>query len=97
MMRDDGNSEQERSSLESVVQPKNDNDLIKEPNSLISFETVESCLQTEIIRQPSPPPLLADVQDLNPISTPATQTEFGLENDPGDTLVCSEDPLQLHI
>ncbi|XP_011096984.1 AMSH-like ubiquitin thioesterase 1 [Sesamum indicum] len=97
MMRDDGNSEQERSSLESVVQPKNDNHLIKEPDSLITFETVESCLQTEIIRQPSPPPLLADVQDLNPTSTPATQTEFGLENDPGDTLVCSEDPLQLHI
>lgn len=96
MREDDGISEQEKSSLESVVQPKIDNLLIQESDSLISFEN-ESSSQTEIIRQPSPPPLLADVQDLIPASTPATQTECGLENASNEALVCSEDPLQLHI
>ncbi|GFP94655.1 amsh-like ubiquitin thioesterase 1 [Phtheirospermum japonicum] len=92
---DDDSSEQERSSLESVVQPKNDSHSIQESDSLISFETVESPPQIEIIRQPSPPPVLADVQDLVPTST--TRTESGVENSPTDALVCSEDPLQLHI
>ncbi|KAK6154020.1 hypothetical protein DH2020_013659 [Rehmannia glutinosa] len=94
---DDGISEQERSSLESVVQPKNDSHPIQESDSLISFETVESSSQTEIIRQPSPPPVLADVQDLIPTTTPATQAECRIETASNDASVCSEDPLQLHI
>ncbi|PIM98039.1 SMAD6 interacting protein AMSH, contains JAB/MPN/Mov34 domain [Handroanthus impetiginosus] len=98
MMRDDDcSSEVERSSLEPAVQPKNDNQLIQEPDALISFEPVESSSETEIIRQPSPPPVLADVQDLIPTSAPATQTECRLENASSDALVCSEDPLQLHV
>ncbi|GER45991.1 COP9 signalosome complex subunit 5 [Striga asiatica] len=96
-MEDDVNSEQEKSNLEAVVQPKNDGHLIKESDSLISFETVESSSPTEIIRQPSPPPLLADVQDLVPTSTAATQAECGIASSSTDALPCSEEPLQLHI
>ncbi|KAG8387978.1 hypothetical protein BUALT_Bualt02G0077300 [Buddleja alternifolia] len=99
MREDGGSSELERIRLESVVQPINDNQPIlnQESDFLISFETVESSPKTEIIRQPSPPPLLADVQDLIPTLPPATQTESGLENASNDASVCSEDPLQLHI
>ncbi|CAA0815330.1 AMSH-like ubiquitin thioesterase 1 [Striga hermonthica] len=94
---DDVNSEQEKSNLEAVVQPKNDGHLIKESDSLISFESAESSAPIEIIRQPSPPPLLADVQDLVPTSTAATQAECGMESSSTDALPCSEEPLQLHI
>ncbi|KAK4487613.1 hypothetical protein RD792_005735, partial [Penstemon davidsonii] len=96
MRKDDDSSDQERSSLESLVQSKNDTQQIQESDSLISFETVESFPQTEIIRQPSPPPFLVDVQDLIPTSPPATDMECGLENASDDALVCS-DPLELHI
>ncbi|XP_047942382.1 AMSH-like ubiquitin thioesterase 1 [Salvia hispanica] len=89
-------SEQDKSSFESVVPPKTDNQQIEESISLISFED-ESASQSEVIRQPSPPPVLAEVQDLIPASTPETPTESGLVNVSDDALVCSEDPLQLHI
>lgn len=89
---DNESSEREKLSLE--VQPKIDNHQIQDSDSLIDFED-ESSSQIEIIRQPSPPPVLADVQDL--IQPSATQTECGIENASNDALVCSKDPLQLHI
>ncbi|KAI3473925.1 hypothetical protein Pfo_028123 [Paulownia fortunei] len=67
------------------------------PLQIPRFNNIQHSSQNEIIRQPSPPPLLADVQDLIPTSTPATQAECGLEDASNDALVCSEDPLQLHI
>lgn len=94
---EDGGPEQENSSLEPVVRPKNDSHPLQEPDSLISFETVEISSQTEIVRQPSPPPVLADVQDLIPTTNSDTQTIGTLENDSNDGVVCSEDPLELHI
>lgn len=93
---EDACSDQEKSSLELVVPPKTDDHQIHESNSLISFED-ESASPSEVIGQPSPPPVLADVQDLIPASTPATQTESAVVNASDDALVCSEDPLQLHI
>ncbi|KAE8124909.1 hypothetical protein FH972_019752 [Carpinus fangiana] len=71
---DYNNSEQERSSRESIL-TQNDNTQMhrtEEPCSLISFETTESPAQLDIIRQPSPPPVLAEVQDLIPaVSQPS--------------------------
>lgn len=68
------NSEQERSSREPIL-TQNDNTQIHRPEgpcSLISFETTESPAQSDIIRQPSPPPVLAEVQDLIPaVSQPS--------------------------
>lgn len=89
---DNESSEQKKLSLE--VQPKIDNYQIQDSDSLIDFED-ESSSQIELIRQPSPPPVLADVQDL--IQPSATQTECGIGNASSDALVCSKDPLQLHI
>ncbi|CAA3023235.1 AMSH-like ubiquitin thioesterase 1 [Olea europaea subsp. europaea] len=72
MRKDDDNLERERSTLESVVLPAKENQTFQtqEIDSLISFETVDSLPQEEIIKQPEPPPVLADVQDLIPRSTP---------------------------
>ncbi|XP_022866126.1 AMSH-like ubiquitin thioesterase 1, partial [Olea europaea var. sylvestris] len=72
MRKDDDNLERERFTLESVVLPAKENQTFQtqEIDSLISFETVDSLPQEEIIKQPEPPPVLADVQDLIPRSTP---------------------------
>lgn len=71
---------------------------LEEPASLISFDAEESPLQSEIIRQPSPPPVLAEVQDLMPTAAcPVEEVECGLVKASPDGLICSEDPLQLHI
>ncbi|KAF3628025.1 AMSH-like ubiquitin thioesterase 1 [Capsicum annuum] len=71
---------------------------LEEPASLISFDAEESPLQSEIIRQPSPPPVLAEVQDLMPTAAcPADELECGLVKSSPDGLIYSEDPLQLHI
>ncbi|CAI9113552.1 OLC1v1014172C4 [Oldenlandia corymbosa var. corymbosa] len=69
---------------------------VEEPASLISFETVESPVETEVIRQPSPPPVLAEVQDLVP-STPVAEGGLGLECSPPNDPVSVEAPLELHI
>ncbi|KAI5660208.1 hypothetical protein M9H77_29001 [Catharanthus roseus] len=71
---------------------------VEEPVSLISFEVTESPVQAEIIRQPSPPPVLADIQDLIPTtSPPVTEADCRLDNSSSDGLVCAEAPLELHI
>ncbi|KAM7479691.1 hypothetical protein LguiA_027904 [Lonicera macranthoides] len=98
--KDCSNSELKRSSVESILSPKDDNQIHKaeEPGSLISFETIEIPLQANIIRQPSPPPVLADVQDLIPTPSPlTTETEYRAESSMSEGLVCSESSLELHI
>ncbi|KAK1417451.1 hypothetical protein QVD17_26578 [Tagetes erecta] len=87
--------EHEKSSLESVVLPnKNNKPHVDEPDSLISFEEkIETPVELDIIRQPSPPPVLAEVQDLIPTKSPDTGPGSG---NPSDG-VCSESPLELHI
>ncbi|CAI9754568.1 unnamed protein product [Fraxinus pennsylvanica] len=76
MRKDDGNLERERSTFESIVLPAKGNQTFQtqEPDSLISFETDESLPQEEIVTQPKPPPVLADIQDLIARSTPALET-----------------------
>lgn len=65
---------------------------------MISFETTETTVHTDIIRQPSPPPVLAEVQDLIPgVSHEHNNLTCGLDKPAPDNYVCSESPLQLHI
>nr|XP_029152849.1 AMSH-like ubiquitin thioesterase 1 isoform X2 [Arachis hypogaea] len=70
-----------------------------EPPSLISFEEVtEITPQIEVIRQPSPPPVLAEVQDLvPPVSHQVNDVECKIETTSSDNFLCGESPLQLHI
>ncbi|KAH1241226.1 AMSH-like ubiquitin thioesterase 1 [Glycine max] len=69
-----------------------------EPPSLISFETTETSAQIEVIRQPSPPPVLAEVQDLVPAVSPCVN-EAGCKTEipSSDSSVHVEAPMQLHI
>lgn len=70
----------------------------EEPCSLISFETTEPPAHIEVIRQPSPPPVLAEVQDLIPAVSPQVSVaESGVEMLSTDEVVRAETPLQLHI
>ncbi|KAK8710477.1 hypothetical protein V6N13_145798 [Hibiscus sabdariffa] len=93
-------SNSEASSTESTVTIENRENSQKchmdEPLPMISFEESETI--PNITRQPSPPPVLAEVQDLVPaISPQVTEGDCRIDNPSTDGLVPSESPLQLHI
>lgn len=68
-----------------------------EPSSMISFEAVETP-NTTIVKQPSPPAVLAAVQDLLPSDPPIVKEMQDVRNDPlPDNLVAPESPMELHI
>ncbi|KAF4400868.1 hypothetical protein CsatB_017163 [Cannabis sativa] len=70
----------------------------QDEDSLISFETQEAPAHVEIIRQPSPPPVLAEVQDLIPAVSPqVSEVDSGVDSLMTDELIRAETPLQLHI
>ncbi|RDX97633.1 AMSH-like ubiquitin thioesterase 1 [Mucuna pruriens] len=103
--KDNSIAEHHKSDLDSILtsedsqpqpQPQPQHD--QEPPSLISFETTETSAQIEVIRQPSPPPVLAEVQDLVPAVSPCVN-EAGCKTEipSSDSCVHAEAPLQLHI
>ncbi|KAL1356778.1 AMSH-like ubiquitin thioesterase 1 isoform X4 [Arachis hypogaea] len=71
---------------------------VKEAPSLISFEATKPPAQIEVVRQPSPPPVLAEVQDLVPAMSPHVD-EAGCKADIPSSggYVHAESPLQLHV
>ncbi|XP_030535132.1 AMSH-like ubiquitin thioesterase 1 isoform X2 [Rhodamnia argentea] len=98
--KDSTELEKETSSLDSnlVVDDANKVPQTEEEPLMISFETTETTVQAEIIRQPSPPPVLAEVQDLIPgVSHEHNDLKCGLDKPASDNYICSESPLQLHI
>ncbi|OVA04966.1 JAB/MPN domain [Macleaya cordata] len=100
MQKDSRNAELESSTLESVLSLNDDSQPLRaqEPCPMISLETVELPIQIDIVRQPSPPPVLADVKDLMPVSSPeVAEAGCGLENSLQDELARSKSPLELHI
>ncbi|CAN6714329.1 unnamed protein product [Malus baccata var. baccata] len=100
-IKDASDLEPERSSLEPILTQTTDGgqkDFTEELCSLISFESTETPGHTKLIRQPSPPPVLAEVQDLIPAVSPqVSEVECGLETLSSDELLRAESPLQLHI
>ncbi|WVZ23961.1 hypothetical protein V8G54_002505 [Vigna mungo] len=98
--KDNTVSEQQRSDVESFLTPSDNfqEKLADEAPSLISFEATEIPAQIEVIRQPSPPPVLAEVQDLIPAVSPHVIEEGCMKEIPSsDSIVRAESPLQLHI
>ncbi|KAK6925268.1 JAB1/MPN/MOV34 metalloenzyme domain [Dillenia turbinata] len=98
-IRDNSSSDSGKLSSEPVARPDDDTNVLQpeEPRPMISFDATENSVP-DIIRQPSPPPVLAEVQDLmveqsNQVSEP----ECKMENASLDSLVGSDAPLQLHI
>ncbi|GAB4839540.1 hypothetical protein Ancab_029066 [Ancistrocladus abbreviatus] len=97
--KDLGNSECEKSSLEST--PLQIDDTLKphanEPDSMISFETLEISNEV-IVKQPSPPPILAEVKDLIPeMALQATELQDVMDCPLSDDLPPPETPMELHI
>lgn len=69
-----------------------------ELGSLISFETPEMTPVTVIVKQPSPPPILAQVHDLIPAVTPSVgEVQEMMSNTLSNGLVSPESPMELHI
>ena len=97
---DNSISEQHKSDLESILTQSDDCKAkhADEAPSLISFEATEIPAQIEVTRQPSPPPVLAEVQDLVPAMLPHVIEEGCKTEIPmSDSIVRAESPLQLHI
>lgn len=92
-------SNDETESLESVLSLSEDNKMhnADEPCSMISFESLEIAPEPDIIRQPSPPPVLAEVQDLVHATPPVSEAQNGIQSSSPDDLISSESPMQLHI
>ncbi|CAI0400850.1 unnamed protein product [Linum tenue] len=67
-----------------------------EPVAMISFDTQDIPTHTDIVRQPSPPSVLAEVQDLTPVTSPQVM-EPDCKMDISAPDLRSESPLQLHI
>ncbi|XXG65238.1 hypothetical protein AAC387_Pa05g2993 [Persea americana] len=99
--KDSCKSEAQKSMLESVLSLNDDSISsihAEEPCSTVTPDMTEAPVQIDIIREPSPPPVLADVHDLVPIaSTQVADLTSGPEKLLQDELVRSESPLQLHI
>ncbi|KAF8105901.1 hypothetical protein N665_0152s0036 [Sinapis alba] len=100
MITNGSNNEPERPVVESISTPSENiqKNYTEELSSMISFEESESVNDNHIIRQPSPPPVLAEVQDLAPGSChEAREPECKIDNLLPDESLRSESPLELHI
>ncbi|KAK1280759.1 AMSH-like ubiquitin thioesterase 1 [Acorus gramineus] len=91
--------EQEKSAFEEVLSLHDDSSSIdaKDP-PMITLDALEEPVKIDIIRQPSPPPVLASVQDL--VTVPPSQTAnfmSGQAKSVLDEIVHSESPLEVHI
>lgn len=99
--KDIGNLEKERSDIDSICTQNDDREIHKamETDSLISFEKeVEMPAPIEIVRQPSPPPVLAEVQDLIPAMSPQVpEVECVRDTSLSDGFVHPEASMELHI
>ncbi|XXG40595.1 hypothetical protein AAC387_Pa01g1274 [Persea americana] len=99
--KDSCKSEAQKSMLESVLSLNDDSISsihAEEPCSTVTPDITEAPVQIDIIREPFPPPVLADVHDLVPIaSTQVADLTSEPEKLLQDELVRSESPLQLHI
>ena len=98
--KDLGNLEKDRSDIDPICTQNEDRKVhnTMETDSLISFEKVEMPAPIEIVRQPSPPPVLAEVQDLIPAMSPQVpEVECTRDTSLSDKFVHPEASLQLHI
>ncbi|KAL6007516.1 hypothetical protein ACLOJK_033014 [Asimina triloba] len=92
-------SDCEKSTLESVLSLDDGRWSLQaeQPSPMTTLNTLESS-HMDVVRQPTPPPVLAEIQDLVPVtSLQDTDSRTGPENSFQDALIHSEKPLELHI
>ncbi|KAJ4868463.1 AMSH-like ubiquitin thioesterase 1 [Raphanus sativus] len=102
MITNGSSNEPEKPIVESSSTPseKIQKNYTEELSSMISFEEEKECVNDDnnIIRQPSPPPVLAEVQDLaHGLCHEANEVECKIDNSLPDESLRAESPLQLHI
>ncbi|GKV23568.1 hypothetical protein SLEP1_g33277 [Rubroshorea leprosula] len=103
MKNDYCNSKLEVSSAELVVNLNDNSESgkkchVEELHPMISFEESETPVQINITRQPSPHPVLFEVQDLVLVmSAEVTKAECRIENLSANNFANSKSPLELHI
>lgn len=100
MITNGSNNEPEKPIVESSSTPSESiqKNYTEELSSMISFEEEESVNDDNIIRQPSPPPVLAEVQDLaHGLCHEANEVECNIDNSLPDESLRAESPLELHI
>ncbi|KAH0914167.1 hypothetical protein HID58_028613 [Brassica napus] len=100
MITNGSSDETEKLVVESSATPSENiqKNYTEELSSMISFEEPESVKDSNIIRQPSPPPVLAEVQDLaHGLCHGANEVELNIDNSLPDESLRAESPLELHI
>lgn len=92
-------SEPEKSPLEEVLSLHEGRVSVQseEPSSLITFDVTDTTPMTDIIRQPSPPPVRTEVQDLEAVSSEVSHCASGQTVSFQDEIVRTDSPLQVHI
>lgn len=75
--------------------------LVEEKPSVATPDVTEAAMKVDVVRQPSPPPVLADVQNLvSDITIPPPQCGDSTLREPDslpDELLRAESPLEVHI
>ncbi|KAJ0989148.1 hypothetical protein J5N97_007504 [Dioscorea zingiberensis] len=92
-------SEKERSVLEEVLSLHDDGSLVRaeEPSSTVAPDIAEALSSLDIIKEPSVPPVRAQVEDLIIDSLQASNPSLGDSISLQDELAHSESPLEVHI
>ncbi|XP_021727742.1 AMSH-like ubiquitin thioesterase 1 [Chenopodium quinoa] len=97
--KDESTVDCEKPILQPTIEPSSDSSQKPQDDEkpMISFEEPD-VPETVIVKQPSPPPVLAEVQDLIP-SEPPLKTEKldTMDSSLQDSLLQSESPMELHI
>ncbi|KAJ6819853.1 AMSH-like ubiquitin thioesterase 1 isoform X1 [Iris pallida] len=94
---DKGEPEHTKSPLEEVLSLHDSGVHTEEPSTLSTLDVAEVPGNMNIIREPSPPPVLAEVHDLAAISSELSSSVSVQATSVQDELVRAESPLQVHI
>ncbi|PKA49242.1 AMSH-like ubiquitin thioesterase 1 [Apostasia shenzhenica] len=98
-VKENDSSDQEKSVLEEILSLHDGraSKHAEEPCSLISFDDTEVPAKMDLIRDPSPPPICAEVDEFNAIISPVSNSFPEHASLYKDELVQSESPLEVHI
>ncbi|XP_008797799.2 AMSH-like ubiquitin thioesterase 1 [Phoenix dactylifera] len=96
-IKDDGTSGNKRSTIEEVLSLHDDRTApTAEPSPMINLDAAGTPMM-DITREPSPPPVLAEVQDMVPVASEVSNSLSGQTVSLQDELVQTESPLEVHI
>lgn len=96
--KDSGPTEKEKTPLEEVLSLHDTTSSVQEESRpMITFDVAESLAKMDITSEPSPPPVLAEVQDLVAVSSQLPDSISGETIQLQDELIRTQSPVQVHI